>query len=92
MIHSPSGLSATDYFFFLVLDIGNATMEAIPVGVRFAIGVLQSCAVRSAGFATVPLASLAPAVQCVTLLMIVVFSCLTRSQDVVRDDDVCQCL
>ncbi|KAL5504739.1 hypothetical protein ACEPAH_7402 [Sanghuangporus vaninii] len=62
-------LNATDYFFFLILDIGNATMEAIPLGVRFAIGLLQSCAVRSAGFTTVSLGNLAPAVQTLFVMM-----------------------
>lgn len=55
--------SFTDYFFFLVLDIGNTAFDSIPVGVRFAIGALQATAVRAAGFATVPLSQLAPAVQ-----------------------------
>ena len=55
--------SATDYFFFLILDIGNSAFDSIPVGVRFAIGALQATAVRAAGFATVPLSQLAPAVQ-----------------------------
>ena len=55
--------SSTDYFFFLILDIGNAAFDAIPVGVRFAIGALQATAVRAAGFATVSIAELAPAVQ-----------------------------
>ncbi|KAL5532056.1 hypothetical protein ACEPAF_5620 [Sanghuangporus sanghuang] len=65
-------LNATDYFFFLILDIGNATMEAIPLGVRFAIGLLQSCAVRAAGFATVSLGNLAPAVQTLFVMMMYV--------------------
>ena len=38
-------------------------MESIPIGTRIAIGVLQACAVRAAGFATVVLAGLAPAVK-----------------------------
>ena len=58
--------SVTDWFFFLVLDIGNATFEAIPLGVRFAIGILQATAVRAAGFVTISLSTLAPAVQWVS--------------------------
>ncbi|EJD07960.1 uncharacterized protein FOMMEDRAFT_164765 [Fomitiporia mediterranea MF3/22] len=65
-------LSSTDWFFFLVLDIGNATMEAIPIGVRFAIGFLQASAVRAAGFATVSISSLAPAVQALYVVMMYV--------------------
>ena len=55
--------SATDWFFFLVLDIGNPAIESIPVGVRVLLGVLQATAVRAAGFGTVALSSLAPAVK-----------------------------
>lgn len=55
--------SITDWFFFLVLDIGNPAMTAIPTGVRVIIGVLQATAVRAAGFGTVALSSLAPAVK-----------------------------
>lgn len=60
--------SATDWFFFLVLDIGNPAIEQIPLGVRFIIGLLQATAVRAAGFGTVTLSALAPAVQYVFLL------------------------
>ena len=55
--------SGTDWFFFLVLAIGNSAFEAIPIGVRFIIGLLQATAVRAAGFATISLSQLAPAVQ-----------------------------
>ena len=55
--------SLTDWFFFLVLDIGNPAVTSIPVGVRVAIGLLQATAVRAAGFATVTLSALAPAVK-----------------------------
>ena len=55
--------SVTDWFFFLVLDIGNPAIDSISVGTRFAIGLLQATAVRAAGFGTVSLSALAPAVQ-----------------------------
>ena len=55
--------SFTDWFFFLVLDIGNPEIENVPLGTRFAIGLLQASAVRAAGFGTVALSSLAPAVK-----------------------------
>src|ERR1700761_3891190 len=45
--------SATDWFFFLVLDIGNPELESIPIGTRIAIGLLQASAVRASGFGTV---------------------------------------
>lgn len=55
--------SLTDWFFFMVLDIGNPAIESIPLGVRFLIGLLQATAVRAAGFGTVALSALAPAVK-----------------------------
>lgn len=55
--------SFTDWFFFLVLDIGNPAITSIPVGVRVLLGLLQATAVRSAGFGTVALSALAPAVK-----------------------------
>ena len=58
--------SVTDWFFFLVLDIGNPAIENIPVGVRVIIGLLQATAVRAAGFGTVALSALAPAVKSVS--------------------------
>src|SRR5882762_6641931 len=56
--------SFIDWFFFLVLDIGNPAIDYIPIGVRFIAGLLQATAVRAAGFGLVPLAVLAPAVKC----------------------------
>ena len=55
--------SVTDWFFFLVLDIGNPAITSIPAGVRVIIGLLQATAVRAAGFGTVALSALAPAVK-----------------------------
>ena len=55
--------SLTDWFFFLVLDIGTDAIEAIPLNQRVLIGLLQASAVRAAGFAAVPLAALAPGVK-----------------------------
>jgi len=57
--------STTDWFFFLLLDIGNDAITSIPVGVRIIDGMLQATAVRAAGFAIVSLSALAPAVKCV---------------------------
>ena len=55
--------SVRDRFFFLVLDIGRPAIEDIPVGVRVLLGLLQAAAVRVAGFSSVPVAALAPAVK-----------------------------
>lgn len=58
-----------DWISFLVLDLGTPAIEDIPVGTRIIAGLLQSVAVRAAGFAIVPLNSLAPAVKVLYLLM-----------------------
>lgn len=47
----------------MVLDIGNPAIDYLPLGVRFADGLLQAVAVRAAGFGTVSLSALAPAVK-----------------------------
>jgi len=53
----------TDWVCFLVLDLGTDVIQDIPVGRRIAAAFVQSAAVRAAGFAIVPIASLAPAVK-----------------------------
>jgi len=65
-------LNGTDWFFFLVLDLGNSAVTSIPVGVRVIIGLLQATAVRAAGFATVNLSDLAPAVKVLYVIMMYV--------------------
>lgn len=47
----------------MVLDIGNPEIESIPLGTRFAAGLLQAIDVRASGFNIVSIAALAPAVQ-----------------------------
>ncbi|KAL5504732.1 hypothetical protein ACEPAH_7395 [Sanghuangporus vaninii] len=56
-------LNCIDWFLFLVLNVGVDTFEEIPLGVRFAIGVLQSTCARAAGFATMSISAMAPALQ-----------------------------
>ncbi|KAJ1305946.1 hypothetical protein OPQ81_010663 [Rhizoctonia solani] len=65
----------TDWVSFMVLDIGNDVLEAIPVGTRIALGLLQAGAVRAAGFATVSISALAPAVKVlyVTMMYVAVY-------------------
>ncbi|KAI0317188.1 cation transport protein-domain-containing protein [Amylostereum chailletii] len=62
-------LNFTDWFFFLVLDIGNPEIEALPIGVRIIDACMQGVAVRAAGFATVTVAGLAPAVKVAYVIM-----------------------
>ncbi|KAF7968660.1 hypothetical protein HWV62_29741 [Athelia sp. TMB] len=56
-------LNCTDWLAFLVLDIGNPAIDYLPLGIRFVDGLLQAVAVRAAGFGTVSLAALSPAVK-----------------------------
>jgi Trk-type K+ transport system membrane component len=49
----------------------DSDIEEIPVGTRIAAAFVQSAAVRAAGFAIVPLASLAPAVKVLYVVMMV---------------------
>ena len=63
-----TGYRLTDWVSFLVLDIGDPTIESIPVGTRMAVGLLQAAAVRAAGFTALSLSGLAPAVKYVATL------------------------
>ncbi|KAF8320327.1 TrkH-domain-containing protein [Clavulina sp. PMI_390] len=65
-------LTVTDWVSFLLLDIGNAEIDAIPVGERMLDGLLQSAAVRAAGFGVVSLSNLAPAVKVLYVVMMYV--------------------
>lgn len=65
--------SSIDWFCFLVLDIGNPIIESIPIGTRILIGLLQASAVRAAGFVTIPIAGLAPAVKYVIPYIILAY-------------------
>ncbi|KPV78189.1 uncharacterized protein RHOBADRAFT_10478, partial [Rhodotorula graminis WP1] len=62
-------LNGIDWACFLVLDIGNPVIEAIPVGTRVIDGLLQAFAVRAAGFSIVSLSSVAPALQFLYVIM-----------------------
>jgi Trk-type K+ transport system membrane component len=58
-----------DWFFFLLLDLGDKAVESIPASVRVIDGMLQAAAVRAAGFAIVHLSALVPAIKCVVILL-----------------------
>jgi len=53
------------------MKLTSRAIEEIPVGTRIAAAFVQSAAVRAAGFAIVPLASLAPAVKILYVIMMV---------------------
>ncbi|ORY75669.1 cation transport protein-domain-containing protein [Leucosporidium creatinivorum] len=56
-------LNCIDWAAFLLLDIGNEEIEAIPIGNRVFLGLFQAIAVRTSGLAIVSLATIAPALQ-----------------------------
>ncbi|KAJ8489572.1 hypothetical protein ONZ45_g13536 [Pleurotus djamor] len=63
------GLTLTDWFFFIVLDLDNPSQASIPIGIRCIVGLLQAVAVRAAGFGIVTLSALAPAVKVLYVIM-----------------------
>ncbi|PVG02545.1 TrkH-domain-containing protein [Serendipita vermifera] len=65
-------LTLTDWLCFLILDIGNPVTEAVPLPHRVLIGLLQAAAVRAAGFSTISLSALAPAVKVLYVIMMYV--------------------
>lgn len=65
-------LNFTDWFFFLVLNIGIPVFDAIPVGQRFLLGLVQAVSVRFAGFQSIPISALAPALQVLYFVMMYV--------------------
>ncbi|THH33045.1 hypothetical protein EUX98_g1121 [Antrodiella citrinella] len=65
-------LNGTDWFCFLVLDIGNPAVEVVAFWNRFLLGFLQAAAVRAAGFISVSLNALAPAVKVLYVIMMYV--------------------
>ncbi|KAJ3861901.1 cation transport protein-domain-containing protein [Lentinula novae-zelandiae] len=81
-------LNVTDWLSFMVLDIGTPAIDAIPVGVRLIIGVLQAVAVRAAGFGTVTLSALAPAVKVLYVIMMYISVCNVRSTNVYEEQSL----
>ncbi|XP_006461265.1 hypothetical protein AGABI2DRAFT_70136 [Agaricus bisporus var. bisporus H97] len=72
-------LKSLEWFFFLLLDIGNAAIEAIPLNIRFSSGLFQAVAVRAAGFTIFSLADVSPAVQVLYLVMMYITICIGHS-------------
>ncbi|GAA5966621.1 hypothetical protein JCM3765_005678 [Sporobolomyces pararoseus] len=62
-------LNAIDWIAFVVLDIGNPQIDALSPGVRCINGLFQAIAVRTAGFSIVSLATVAPALQFLFVIM-----------------------
>ncbi|KAF8841742.1 TrkH-domain-containing protein [Paxillus ammoniavirescens] len=81
-------LNLTDFICFLVLDIGNPIIDSIPFGTRFVAGLLQTIAVRAAGFGIVPVASVAPAVKVMYIIMMYISVCDVRSTNVYEEQSL----
>ncbi|KAK7413590.1 hypothetical protein QQX98_007525 [Neonectria punicea] len=62
-------INTIDWVAFEVLNIGNPTVEALPMADRIFAGWFQAIAVRAAGFAVVSIAALYPAVQLLYMVM-----------------------
>lgn len=62
-------LNGVDLILFIVLDLNDETVTAIPVGYRILDGLFQAAATRTAGFGVVNLAGLHPAIQVSYLIM-----------------------
>ncbi|KAG2043915.1 cation transport protein-domain-containing protein [Suillus americanus] len=81
-------MNLTDWFCFLVLDIGNPDIDSIPLGTRVVAGLYQAIAVRAAGFGIVPLARIAPAVKVIYVIMMYVSVCDVRSTNVYEEQSL----
>ncbi|KAG1855585.1 cation transport protein-domain-containing protein [Suillus subluteus] len=81
-------MNLTDWFCFLVLDIGNPDIDSIPLGTRVVAGLYQAIAVRTAGFGIVPLARIAPAVKVMYVIMMYISACDVRSTNVYEEQSL----
>jgi Trk-type K+ transport system membrane component len=62
-------LNGVDLIFFIILDLNDSVVTALPPGIRFVDGLFQATSTRTAGFAVVNLAELHPAIQVSYLIM-----------------------
>ncbi|KAJ5754331.1 hypothetical protein N7533_003874 [Penicillium manginii] len=62
-------LNGIDVIFFIILDLNDAAVTALPPGIRVLDGFFQASATRTAGFGVVNLSSLHPAIQVSYLIM-----------------------
>lgn len=62
-------LNGIDLIFFIVLDLGSGVVYDMPTGVKILNGVFQAASTRTAGFASVNVSQLHPAVQTSYLIM-----------------------
>ncbi|KAI0180493.1 potassium transport protein TRK1/TRK2 [Hypoxylon sp. FL1284] len=62
-------LNGVDLILFLILDIHDPTVAALPLSIRFLDGWFQAASTRTAGFSCINLANVHPAVQTSYLIM-----------------------
>ncbi|KAK0389308.1 hypothetical protein NLU13_2883 [Sarocladium strictum] len=62
-------LNVVDLVCFIVLDINAAVVSDLPTGVRIVNGLFQSASTRTAGFSSVPLSGLHPAMPVLYMVM-----------------------
>lgn len=62
-------LNGIDLLFFIILDLGNGPIYALPAGIRILDGLFQAFSTRTAGFSCVNLAEVHPAVQASYMIM-----------------------
>ena len=62
-------LNGVDLIFFIILDLNDPTVTALPGGIRFLDGLFQAASTRTSGTAVVNLADLHPAIQVSYLVM-----------------------
>lgn len=62
-------LNVVDLVCFIVLDINSAVVADLPTGVRIVNGLFQSASTRTAGFSSVPLLGLHPAMPVLYMVM-----------------------
>jgi potassium uptake Trk family protein len=62
-------LNGVDLIFFIILDLNDPIITAIPAGYRVLDGLFQAFSTRTAGFGVVSISSLHPAIQVSYMIM-----------------------
>lgn len=62
-------LNAVDLIFFIILDLNSEVVEKLPVHTRVVNGLFQAASTRTAGFASLPLSELHPAMPVLYMIM-----------------------
>lgn len=62
-------LNVVDVVSFLVLDLNNPVVDGLPWNLRVVNGIFQASSTRTAGFSSLPINLIHPAVQTLTMIM-----------------------